>query len=209
MPKKIITETTVYTFAELSETAKESARVWFRNTSAHDEFWDYIFTDAQAVAALFGLEIPNVKGTPAINFSGFASQGDGASFIGTYTPKPGSLAAVKEYAPKDTKLHAIVEALDVLAEGPTAVYRITRSSSNYCHENTMDFEVVNLDEGDDPEALPSQNTVDSVCESLRDFARWIYRNLERENDYRNSAEYIDESIEANEYEFTEDGKIFT
>jgi hypothetical protein len=40
---------------------------------------------------------------------------------------------------------------------------------------------------------------------LRDFMRWIYKILEEEWDYMRSDEQIKESIQANEYEFEEDG----
>ncbi len=45
----------------------------------------------------------------------------------------------------------------------------------------------------------------AMCELLRDFAHWIYRQLEQEWDYQNTDEQVDESIQANEYEFDEDG----
>lgn len=45
-------------------------------------------------------------------------------------------------------------------------------------------------------------------EALRDLARWLYRQLEREYDYLTSDEAVDEAIVANEYSFTVDGKRF-
>ena len=42
---------------------------------------------------------------------------------------------------------------------------------------------------------------------LKDFAKWIYTRLDTEWDYAMSDEQIDDSIRANEYEFTEGGKI--
>lgn len=47
---------------------------------------------------------------------------------------------------------------------------------------------------------------DDLRECLADFSRWIYRNLEKEYDYQNSDEAVEEAIIANEYEFTEDGE---
>lgn len=49
---------------------------------------------------------------------------------------------------------------------------------------------------------------DAVSEALRDLARWLYRRLEREYDYLSSDEAVDETIEANEYTFTEAGRRF-
>lgn len=48
----------------------------------------------------------------------------------------------------------------------------------------------------------------TVIEALRDLARWLYRQLEREYDYLTSDEAVDEAILANEYSFTVDGTRF-
>lgn len=47
-----------------------------------------------------------------------------------------------------------------------------------------------------------------VIEALRDLARWLYRQLEREYDYLSSDEAVDETITANEYTFTKAGRRF-
>ena len=49
---------------------------------------------------------------------------------------------------------------------------------------------------------------DEIGEALRDLARWLYRQLEREFDYLNSDEAVDEVILANGYGFTEAGDRF-
>ncbi len=49
---------------------------------------------------------------------------------------------------------------------------------------------------------------DIVTEALRDLARWLYRQLEREYEYLTSDEAVDEAIAANEYTFTEAGRRF-
>lgn len=41
---------------------------------------------------------------------------------------------------------------------------------------------------------------------MRDFADWMYRQLEAEYEYRMSDEQVDDTITANEYEFTESGE---
>jgi hypothetical protein len=43
-----------------------------------------------------------------------------------------------------------------------------------------------------------------LIDLMRDFARWIYKSLEQEYDYRLSDEAIDESL--GQYEFDEDGE---
>jgi hypothetical protein len=47
-----------------------------------------------------------------------------------------------------------------------------------------------------------------VIEALRDLARWLYRQLEREYEYLSSDEIVDESIIANDYTFTGSGRRF-
>jgi hypothetical protein len=49
---------------------------------------------------------------------------------------------------------------------------------------------------------------EAVIEALRDLARWLYRQLEREYEYLTSDEMVDETIIANEYTFTETGHRF-
>jgi hypothetical protein len=49
---------------------------------------------------------------------------------------------------------------------------------------------------------------ETVIEALRDLARWLYRQLEREYDHLSSDEAVDESITVNEYTFTEAGRRF-
>ena len=49
---------------------------------------------------------------------------------------------------------------------------------------------------------------EGVIEALRDLARWLYRQLEREYDYLSSDDVVDEAIIANGYTFTEGGQRF-
>lgn len=49
---------------------------------------------------------------------------------------------------------------------------------------------------------------DTMIEALRDLARWLYRQLEREYDYLSSDDVVDETIIANGYTFTEGGQRF-
>lgn len=53
---------------------------------------------------------------------------------------------------------------------------------------------------------PTEGAEEIVIEALRDLARWLYRQLEREYDYQTSDEVADESIEANGYTFTDEGR---
>ena len=82
MPR--IIETVVYGIEELSETAKEKARSWYRQAGLHDDWHDFVFEDFETVYRILGvtLRTSHVKlmggGTREnlhILFQGFWSQG--------------------------------------------------------------------------------------------------------------------------------------
>jgi hypothetical protein len=63
-----------FTIDQLDDRAKENARSWWREGAADYEWWDFIYEDWKE-----WLERAGFSG-PDISFSGFSSQGDGASF---------------------------------------------------------------------------------------------------------------------------------
>lgn len=174
---------TVYNFDELPAIAQNKViqdaieKIEFDNTA--------VIEDAITIGKLFGLEIDNVL------YSGFWSQGDGASFTGRYQFCDGGFKAVTDYAPLDLELRRIVSRLNAHAVSINYTIHITQSG-RYFHENTMNFD-----------------TDDSVIIGcLRDYARWIYKRLENEYDYQTSREYIIELITGNGDEFYADGSKF-
>ena len=109
MPRVI--ETTVYTIEELPEAARERARAWYRETCLDYEWYDFVYEDFQVICPLLGIVLRtspvrlNGGGTrerPHLWFRGFASQGDGASFEGSYAHAKGEARAIRAHAPKDT-----------------------------------------------------------------------------------------------------------
>jgi hypothetical protein len=48
---------------------------------------------------------------------------------------------------------------------------------------------------------------ETVPELLRDYMRWIYRQLESAYEFHMSDESVDESIRINGYEFDENGRL--
>lgn len=208
------TETKLYTFDELSESAKERARDWYREGNAEDTYWsESVIDDAATIAALLGIDLSTrtvrlmdntTRQEPQIFWSGFSSQGDGASFHGRWRYSKGMRRAIRAHVGTSKLDLELIRIADVLAKiSRKYFYRacidVSSNDSRYSHEMTMRFEDVG-----EPEM--SADDFDTVSEALRDFARWIYRSLEQECDYVNSAEQVDESIRANEYEFTEEGK---
>ncbi len=186
----------LYQFSELSEAAKEKARDWYREGMyLYNYDFECVIEDAKIIGALIGINIAKVF------YSGFCSQGDGACFEGSYSYKKGSVKLIKDYAPLDVKLHAIAETLQAIQK--RNFYKLTakvKQSGFYMHSNCTDIEVMKDND------WPTNDDDKEIKEALKDFMNWIYRQLDMQNDYINSNESIDDNIEANEYEFLENGK---
>lgn len=184
---------TIYAFQELSPEAKEKAINNHRDWNIEgSEWWDCVFDDAKEIASLMGIEIDKIY------FSGFWSQGDGASYTGSFRHAKGSVAGVKAYAPLDMELHRIADEIQKLqARSFYSASGTIYQRGHYYHEMTM-----HLSPGYE---IKGQFVESDWLEVLRDFARWIYRRLEREHDYLTSDEAIAESLIANEREFDEEG----
>ena len=189
----------LYTFNELSETAKEKACDWYRESSMGDAFFAESVTElAKDSAKMLGIDIDNIY------WSGFSSQGDGASFTGSYKYAKGWKAKLcKEFGGK--LLDKLIEIGEELQAAQSAVFytgeATIRQRGNYSHSGTMRF-------GCEAEKGDFSYFEESVENALRNFADWIYNSLETEYDYQNSDEAVIEAILANEYEFTEDGQIY-
>ena len=198
---------TVFKFDELSDSAKEKAREWFRNDGG-DSFMfaaEYIFEDAATVADLMGIDlrqryVPLMNGKtraePSIYFS--LDRDYFCSFEAHYQYKKGAVKAVKSCAPQDEKLHSIAQRLQ--DEQKRHFYKLLASCSH--GRESMRVEVEHAED--------SYRDIDGdgITECLTDFAHWILKRLEAEYEYVYSDECVDESMSANEYEFTEDGEFY-
>jgi len=213
MPR--IVETTVYQLEELSEAARDKARAWYRESAPGDDWHEFVFEDFEAICAILGVRLATrsvrlfgggTRQKPCIWFSGFASQGDGASFEGSLRFAAGARKAIRAHAPQDGELHRIADALQAIQR--RNFYHL-RADANQrgrgCHEYSMSIAV----ERDSPNnQVMTADAGDAVAELLRDLARQLYRQLEREFEYQTSDEVTDEAILANEYTFTGDGRRF-
>lgn len=196
----------LYQFDELDDRAKERARDWYRAGGFDYEWWDYIYDDANTIAAALGFDLGS---PPAIYFRGFSHQGDGACIAGNYRAERANHAALTAHVGDTESNRAILEIGKAFAEfataRPTFCATLTHTG-RYSHEYSVAYECneyVETEGGVDDSLTPE--TEEWFRELCRDFMRWIYRQLETEWDYMNSDEQVDESIIANAYEFDEDG----
>ena len=198
-----IKETKVYQFDELADEAKEKAREWYRTASSND-FSDFgaenAIEDAKTCFAFVGVRIDRVF------YSGFCSQGDGACFEGSWYAsdfKPGKL---EEHAPEDKELHRIAGAFaSLVKELPHASFSV-KHRGHYQHSLCTEFDVDLGLEADEEGNTPAVDIdEDDIKQLARDCMDWIYSQLEKEYEWQNADEQVDENIRANEYEFDEEG----
>ncbi|RJE87173.1 antitoxin of toxin-antitoxin stability system [Paracoccus onubensis] len=210
-----IIETTVYRLDELSDEAKDKARAWYREGGFDYDWYDAVYEDFQQIAEILGIDFKTrtirlmgggSRQEPRIFFSGFWSQGDGASFESYYAYRKNATVEIRSYAPLDSILHGIADALQAIQRRNFYQLRADVSHrGHYYHEYCMAVSV----ERDSPTGQGmTADAEEIVIEALRDLARWLYRKLEREYEYLTSDEAVDETITANEYTFTADGRRF-
>ena len=213
MPR--IVETTVFTIDELSDAAKENARIWYRDQGLHDEWYDFVYEDFETICRILGVTLGTTpvrlygggtRDKPQIYWSGFSFQGDGVSFAGQYSYARGAAKAIRAHAPQDTELHRIADELQALQrKNFWQVHASIRQQGRYCHEYTMTIEV----ERDSPTWQPmTDGAEDTVIEAIRDLARWFYRQLRAEYEHLTSDQAINEALEVNAWTFTAQGTRF-
>lgn len=189
----------LYEFKELSDVAKKKVLEDHRDINVDGEFWsEFCIVDAKTIAALMGIEIEHIY------FNGFWSQGDGACFSGSYKYKPNIIEAVKSYAP-DECLHHIAASFETIQHKARQSMSFTvEHRGHYYHEHCTDFDV-QADEDMDNQLLTEIEK--DTKEAARYFMKWIYRRLEADYNYMVTDEAVIETLEANEYEFLENGKM--
>jgi len=184
---------TTYSFAELSDEAKEAARSWWREHGLDYEWYDCTFDYAKAAGAALGITVDNIE------FSGFYSHGDGACVTGSYAYRKGWKQALRVVTPDATPENIgrrLQDAQRLVFYKGTAT--VVKTGHRYCDETSVRIDC-------DPDTA---TFTDAVTDALRDFMRWIYKSLEQEYEYLMSDECVDDSIRANDYTFTADGRRF-
>jgi hypothetical protein len=192
-----------YSWDELLDQAKRKAIDNNRDINIDNTYWhDDVINDA--TEDLFNDGVEDVE----ILYTGFHSQGDGASFTGRVRdPKKWLKAIGMENIPE--------EVADLVYA------RIDRRTSRYYHELTVDlhFEF----ETDDPVVtcypfgpeIPMEYDLDEIQREIEEkgdkwiksTCRKIYSDLEKEYESLTSDDAVEDSLIANDYEYDEDGNI--
>ena len=213
MPQVI--ETTVYTIDELSDAAKENARIWYRDQGLHDQWYDFVCEDFETICEISRRHARHHPRAPlwrrhpqqaaGVVFR-FQLAGRRRELLRPVQLRPGRRQGHTRHAPKDAELHRIADELQaVQRKNFHQLHASIRQQGRYCHEYTMAIEV----ERDSPTwQPPTDDAEDTVTEAMRDLARWLYRQLRSEYEHLTSDDTVDEIVAVNAWTFTADGTRF-
>ena len=215
MPRTRTVTTTVYTFDELSPTARERALDHCRHWSVEDnEWWDSTFDTIITAGRILGIQIENERchgqgntySRPRIYFSGFSSQGDGLSYEGTYHYAKGWKKALrKEFGGEmyDALLAIGQELQDAQRRAKWEASAHIAQTGRY-----HGLKVTVCIDGDEVWTGDTETDIEGdIGQALSDFASWAYRLLESEYEWLTGGEQVTEMIKMNEYEFTKEGEV--
>lgn len=190
-----------YKFDQLPKEAKEKALDKYRQINVDNENWnDYIIEEFTDVAKKKGYDNTDFR------YSGFWSQGDGASFEAHVD----ALNWIKKNR-QTAKYPALVKFL----KDNSGDFKIEQSG-NYYHSNTMHIDgylehASSLTEEEEKlfnEADKEWNVLEEeILTKARDLADTYYKKLEEGYNAETSDETISDTFTANEYEFNEKGDI--
>ncbi len=218
-------EEETYSFEELSPEAQEKALDNDRYFNVDYQGWEDGVTEGFK-EDMGEIGIDDIE----INYTGFNSQGDGASFtsddidtrklfdaIGIKSNKALNMEVDDERSGGENKeFYDLLDTMEDIGQVDRNRIKpeeirvwIKRTSSHYYHENTVEAEVEIWDEPDGWEE-PDTFTVDladQVTQYVRDLCKDLYRKLEKEYDYLTSDEAVKETLIDNDYKFDEEGNL--
>jgi hypothetical protein len=229
MPEIITKEITVYDYDELSDKAKEKALEWFARSSDDDYWSECIIDSAKEEGKQYGFDIDDIR------WSGFCSQGDGASWTGYVKLSKFLDACIGPEHP----LFASAQIYGYLvADGwVDPLVEVSRYGYHYSHSGTMRIgeiedgsllyevyrdedepavlqkdgplkgaSVHELAKGIDAEAFANE-LLEEIKDRATQYADEIYKQLEEEYEWQTSEEHFKECIYINGWRFDEHGEI--
>ena len=218
MPTQIQKTITAYQFNELSDKAKDKVRDWF----SQNVDLDYVVDDFKTQMKALDILVDDVQ------YRGFNSQGDGASWTGTVDIIP----FLERLAPDHTLFTKGVVLVELIREGWVAEFAtVNRASYFYNHSGTMGMDNIGYYLEAEEEAdrkikggiLQGANVRElfgslggeyfleevgtAILEDAKAQADKLYKDLESAYEWEISDEHIAECAEINEWLFDENGKI--
>lgn len=215
----------VWCFDELSEKAKDKAREWYREGALEYDWYNVVYESAEQAGKYLGIDLNQTsvklmngktRRDPSIWFTGFYHQGSGSAYNATWCASDVKGETLKADFAQDTELHRLADEFTRIATinpDMTASVKSNRDTSinvDVEQGETADERINALDyksvEWYAQHAIDKELS-EALEETLNDFNHWIYKSLEKEYEWLNADEQVNESIRCNKYEFTEEGSI--
>lgn len=197
----------IYNFEELSDEAQKKAVEDVQNDECYLNYswWDSVYE-------WFKDKYGEIFNDMELSFSGFHSQGDGASFTYSGFDRDKVLKLwldSEEFSQIRRKFYE--EYLDIYPVG-------RRNEHIYVHEYSVTHNI-HFDLTHNNSVSGAYNVMDFVSELECDFEYWfvnyyksicqeLYRTLENDYDYLMSYEAVEEHCIANDYEYLENGERY-
>lgn len=183
----------IFTFDQLSEAVQAVVIDRNRYTNVDFEEWDdFIIEQAKEDLEKAGF------GDCTINYTGFCSQGDGASFTTDGIDLEKYMRTTKIWS-KFRGLHRAIKESDLTMS-------VKRFTHNYYHEKTVDVEY------NEWRLNPKESQLaDELCNIIGDDvekrSRAIYKSLNESYDLLTSDSEVKENLQNQDTEYTIDGKV--
>ncbi len=168
-----------------------------RDINTSFEWWDDVYMDYTMWLEKIGFSSIDIL------FSGFWSQGDGASFTAEW----------HDYN-VNAEAEEIKDAPDVIQDLYNTVmevkglsfFTIKRNRSlYYVHSRTVYVDHVSNEEGEELEN--ADEVENNLFRAVEHVSSTIYETLDKEYEYLTSDEIVEETLMANEYDFNEQGEF--
>jgi hypothetical protein len=185
----------------VSDELKQELLERYYEINVDHDWWDCTYEDFKVDMDTKGIHVED------INFSGFWSQGDGASFTGA--------VFVGQFA-KFMEVHDLCErypAAKFFADQSELRLDMFRNTSHYCHENTINVVLHDITGNPYDDFTPRWEIYDTMqtlldseyaaleldCEEIvKGYMQELYSRLQKEYEYLTSEEVVWETIVSNE-----------
>ena len=190
-------------YNELTDEAKERAFESFKNREIYDNHWaHHVLEDWVERLGAVGIDTEVYD----MHFTGFHSQGDGASFEGSINLKE-FLEAHPELRKSHAELYLSTVPFDTLSDDYAEYMVLLRRTQHlsYYHENTitLEWDIETNDVGKFDKVMTDAEP--DILGQCRDYMRQLYRELENAYEYELG---LDNFLEGVEYmDFEEDGSL--
>ncbi|GHB33987.1 hypothetical protein GCM10007094_23700 [Pseudovibrio japonicus] len=216
----VLLQINAYALNELPQNVQSRVLERYRALPVQDDWYQSVYDWADQAAQLLGISINRKRiskhfydTAPAIYFSGFASQGDGACFEGHFS-SPGNSAQIVEriaqFSPTDIDLLSIAKRVQHLLVHTDCqlTAKLTHSGAYGCHPGTIQIDAELVHEIDETiQAITPPNGIGSeLSDVLRHFMHWIHRQLEQEHAHLTSDAQVFEALNTSGFLFTEFGE---